>query len=136
MNSFERNHLPRAMTRILIADDNAQVRTALRICLEMNRSWQVCGEAQDGQDAVEQAQRLKPDVLLLDYAMPAINGVEAARLVSSSLPECVLILFTMFASTQLSQLAQAAGVHTVISKDVGGVRALVQTLEKITISAA
>src|SRR5690348_14094635 len=117
------------MTKILIAEDNAQVRSALRICLEMKPSWRVCAEAGNGEDAVAMAGQLRPDVVLLDYAMPGMNGVEAARLISTAMPDCVLILFTMFASNQLQRLAKAAGVSEVISKDVGGIRALVETIE-------
>jgi DNA-binding NarL/FixJ family response regulator len=124
------------MTRILIVDDNPQVRTALRICLQMHRSWEVCSEAENGHDGMELANRLKPDIVLLDYAMPNMNGLEAARLISASMPQCGLILFTMFASDQLRTLAQAAGVRAVVSKDVGGVDALVQAIERITGEAA
>ena len=124
------------MTRILIVDDNPRVRSALRVCLQMHRSWEVCSEAENGQVGVELASRLRPDIVLLDYAMPNMNGLEAARLISASMPECRLILFTMFASDQLSTLAQAAGVRAVVSKDVGGVDALVQAIETITSEAA
>jgi DNA-binding NarL/FixJ family response regulator len=124
------------MTRILIVDDNPHVRNALRICLQMNQAYEVCGEAENGHDAVELTRRLKPDVVLLDYAMPIMNGLEAARLISESMPQCGLILFTMFASNQLSTLAQAAGVRAVVSKDVGGVDALVNAIETITSDAA
>jgi two-component system, NarL family, response regulator DesR len=79
---------------------------------------------------------LKPDIVLLDYAMPNMNGLEAARLISASMPECGLILFTMFASDQLCTLAQAAGVRAVFSKDFGGVHDLVEAIEKITSEAA
>jgi DNA-binding NarL/FixJ family response regulator len=120
------------MTKILIVDDNAQVRNALRICLQMNQMHEVCGEAENGCDGVELAKRLKPDIVLLDYAMPTMNGLEAARLISSSMPQCGLILFTMFASTQLSTLAQAAGVRAVVSKDVGGVDAIIHAIEQIS----
>ena len=124
------------MTRILIVDDNPRVRTALRICLQTHRSWQVCSEAENGRDGVELAIRLKPDIILLDYAMPDMNGLEAARLISESMPQCKLILFTMFASDQLSTLAQAAGVRAVVSKGVGGIDALVTAIETVTSEAA
>ena len=124
------------MTRILIVDDNPQVRNALRICLQMNQAHEVCGEAENGHDGIELAKRLKPDIVLLDYAMPSMNGVEAARLISASMPQCGLILFTMFASDELRTLAQAAGVRAVVSKDVGGVHALVEAIEKVTSGAA
>lgn len=116
------------MTTILIVDDNPQVRSALRWCLELNASWQVCGEAENGEEALILAQRLKPDVVLLDYVMPVMNGVEAARLISAVVPKSVLILFTMFASRQLIALAHAAGVSEVISKDVGGVTAICKAI--------
>ena len=124
------------MTRILIVDDNPHVRNALRVCLQMNQGHEVCGEAENGHDGMELAKRLKPDIVLLDYAMPNMNGLEAARLISASMPQCALILFTMFASDQLCTLAQAAGVHTVVSKEIGGVHALVEAIEKITRGAA
>ena len=83
------------MTTILIVDDNAQVRSALRTCLELHDRWQVCGEAANGEDAIALAGQIRPDVVLLDYAMPVMNGVEAARFISMAMPQCVLILFTM-----------------------------------------
>src|SRR3954468_4521627 len=115
----DRHHGGSSMTRILIVDDNRQVETALRTWLQKRSSWKVCSEAENGQDAVELARQLKPDIILLDYAMPNMNGLQAAKLISASMPECGLILFTMFASDQLRTLAQAAGVRTVVSKDVG-----------------
>lgn len=121
--------------KILIAEDNAQVRTALRVCLEMNPAWNVCGEAENGQDAVALAGQLRPDFVLLDYAMPVMNGVEAARVISSSVPRCVLIMFTMFASNQLKALAKDAGISEIVSKDVGGVRALVEAIERFSEAA-
>jgi DNA-binding NarL/FixJ family response regulator len=124
------------MTRILIVDDNPHVRNALRVCLEMNQGHEVCGEAENGQDGMELARQLKPDIVLLDYAMPNMNGLEAARLISASMPQCGMILFTMFASNELCTLAQAAGIRAVVSKDVGGVHALVEAIEKITHGAA
>jgi DNA-binding NarL/FixJ family response regulator len=124
------------MTRILIVDDNPHVRNALRVCLQMNQGHEVCGEAENGHDGMELAKRLKPDIVLLDYAMPNMNGLEAARLISASMPQCGMILFTMFASDELCTLAQAAGIRAVVSKDVGGVHALVEAIEKITRGAA
>ena len=124
------------MTTILIVDDNPRVRSALRWCLELNASWRVCGEAENGEEALILAQRLKPDVVLLDYAMPVMNGVEAARLISAVVPKSVLILFTMFASRQLIALAHAVGVSDVISKDVGGITTICKAIERISGEAA
>jgi DNA-binding NarL/FixJ family response regulator len=119
------------MTRILIVDDSAQVRTALRVCLRMNQDWMVCGEAENGRDAIELASRIRPDVLLLDYSMPVMNGLEAARTLSVLVPECAILMFTTFASPQLSELAIAAGVRAVLSKDVNGINSVVEAIEAI-----
>jgi len=119
------------MTRILIVDDSAQVRMALRMCLRMNKDWIVCGEAENGRDAIELASRVKPDVLLLDYAMPEMNGLEAARKLSVLVPECAILMFTTFAPPQLSELARAAGVRAVFSKDVNGISSVIEAIEAI-----
>ena len=110
----KRHHYP----RILIVDDNARVRAALRLCLKDEESWVVCGEAEDGDAAIELVRTAKPDVVLLDYAMPVMNGLEAARIMSGLAPECAILMYTMFATPQLSELATAAGVRAVLSKDV------------------
>jgi DNA-binding NarL/FixJ family response regulator len=120
------------VTRILIVDDSVQVRTALRMCLELNKDWTVCGEVDNGQAAIEMVRRLKPDVVLLDYAMPLMNGVEAARRIAEIAPECAILMFTMYASEQLSAVAHAAGVRAVVSKDVGGISALVDRIREVS----
>jgi DNA-binding NarL/FixJ family response regulator len=112
------------VTRILIVDDNARVRAALRLCLKMKEDWVVCGEAEDGDAAIELVRTVKPDVVLLDYAMPVMNGLEAARVLSGLAPECAILMYTMFATPQLSELASAAGVRAVLSKDVNGIGAV------------
>ena len=119
------------MPKILIVDDSAQVRMALRMCLTMNRDWIVCGEADNGRDAIELACRVKPDVLLLDYSMPVMNGLEAARTISALMPKCAILMFTTFATPQLTELARAAGVRAVLSKDVNGISSVIEAIEAI-----
>src|ERR1039457_149371 len=97
------------MTRILIVDDNPSVRAALRMCFKMKTDWIVCGEAGNGDAAIAMAHSVKPDVVLLDYAMPVMNGLEAARILSALAPKCAILMYTMFASPDLSELARAAG---------------------------
>src|ERR1700730_5061091 len=123
------------MTRILIVDDSSQVRMALRMCLRMNKDWIVCGEAENGRDAIELAARVKPDVLLLDYAMPEMNGLEAARTVSVLIPECAILMFTTLVTPQLSALARAAGIRAVLSKDVNGISSVIEAIEAIASTA-
>jgi chemotaxis response regulator CheB len=81
---------------ILIVDDNAAIRSLLRDALQREVGWRVCGEAENGQDAVEKAKRLRPDVIVLDLSMPVMNGLEAGRTLTEALPAVPLVLFTSF----------------------------------------
>lgn len=67
------------MSTILIVDDNSAVRHSLRCCIEQNPNWRVCGKAENGKVAVEKVTGLHPDIVILDLAMPVMNGFEAAR---------------------------------------------------------
>jgi DNA-binding NarL/FixJ family response regulator len=119
------------LTTILIVDDNPRVRQALRVCLELHQDWKVCGEAENGRVAIDLVRQNKPDVVLLDYAMPVMNGVEAARSIAAIASPCTMLLFTMYASEQLSRLAHEAGIKAVVSKGVGGMREIVSAIEKL-----
>ena len=72
--------------RLLIADDNATARKLLRALLETRQSWQVCAEAENGLEAVAQAAELKPDIIILDLAMPLMDGLHAAQTISAASP--------------------------------------------------
>jgi DNA-binding NarL/FixJ family response regulator len=82
-------------TRILIADDHDIVRAGLRGILESQPKWEVVGEASDGKEAVSMAIELKPDIAVLDYAMPLVNGIEATRQIRARLPRTEVLIFTM-----------------------------------------
>src|SRR5260370_41634465 len=79
---------------VLIVDDNAVVRSSLRCLFESYPEFEVSGEAENGQDAIDKAERLKPDLIILDLAMPVMNGLEAAPELRKMLPDARLILFT------------------------------------------
>ena len=72
--------------QILIADDHGVVRKGLRILLESNRNWNICAEASNGREAVEEAVKFRPDIAILDISMPDLNGVEAARQIRQRCP--------------------------------------------------
>jgi DNA-binding NarL/FixJ family response regulator len=104
------------MARILIADDNPHVRHALRTLLEHNPEWQVCGEAVDGRDAVSKAKELTPDLVVLDFLMPGLNGLEAAREIHKYVPSTRMLMCTMYLSPQLTEVAKSSGVRGTVSK--------------------
>jgi DNA-binding NarL/FixJ family response regulator len=105
-----------AMLRILIADDVPLVRTGLKLLLETHKDWIVCGEAEDGQDAVRQALILHPDVVLLDVSMPNLNGLQAAELIKRDLPEASIYFVTQHHSLEIARLAAQAGATGYIAK--------------------
>jgi DNA-binding NarL/FixJ family response regulator len=114
---------------ILIADDSDTVRHAVRVFLE-RRGFTICGEAGDGVDAIEKAQELKPDVILLDVAMPRMNGTEAAPVLKSRLPKTQIILFTMFSDSMSQTLMSALGVNAVVRK-ADGLSKLLERVDRL-----
>ncbi len=113
---------------ILLVDDNAIVRRCLRACIVHNTGWEVCGEADNGAIAVEKVKLLHPDVVILDLAMPVMNGLEAARVISSFAPDTVMLMFTMHHCEELLKDARAAGIRDVISKHEGLADSLLESI--------
>jgi DNA-binding NarL/FixJ family response regulator len=104
------------MVRIMIADDSTPVRRGLRTLLGLNSDWQVCGEAVNGADAVEKAQQLAPDLILMDFSMPQMDGVQAAREIAKSGTKIPILLFTLNLSSEIIELARNAGLRGAMSK--------------------
>ncbi len=102
--------------KILIADDSTSIRNLLRLFIEHNTDWQVCGEAENGQVAVEKVATLRPHAVILDLSMPVMNGLDAAREIARIDPEVQIVMFTMHVSEQLRKDAQAVGIKDVVSK--------------------
>jgi DNA-binding NarL/FixJ family response regulator len=106
--------------RILIADDDASIRRLLRRLIENHADWMVCGDALNGQDAVGKAAELIPDVVVLDLAMPQMNGLQAAREISRARPELPMLLLTVQSvSKELTREAAHAGFSGAVSKSTG-----------------
>lgn len=101
---------------ILIVDDNYGVRMATRKFLEKQTEFSVCGEAIDGLDAIEKAQQLSPDLIVLDLSMPRMNGLETARKLRAMSIGAPIILFTMYADVLRPQEAFQAGISAIVSK--------------------
>jgi DNA-binding NarL/FixJ family response regulator len=117
--------------KFLIVDDSALVRDSLRSYLEQNPDWRVCGEAENGQIAIEKVKALYPDVVILDLAMPVMNGLEAARQIHGLAPDTTMLMFTMHTGGQLLKDAQAAGIKDVVSKSEGWADQLLSSLRSL-----
>jgi DNA-binding NarL/FixJ family response regulator len=102
--------------RILLADDHEVVRRGLCSLLRGQPEWEVCGEAADGREAVEMAQRLKPDVIVLDIGMPNLNGLEATRQILKANPQAKILILTLHESEEVVRHILDAGARGFLSK--------------------
>jgi DNA-binding NarL/FixJ family response regulator len=101
---------------ILLVDDSELIRLATRHFLESQTGFKVCGEAVDGIDALEKASHLHPDLIILDIAIPRMNGLQTARELRARMQKMPIILFTWYADAVQPQDAEEAGITAVISK--------------------
>jgi DNA-binding NarL/FixJ family response regulator len=107
-------------TRILIADDDLTIRLLLRRLLERERDWQVCGEASNGIEAIEGVERFKPDVVVMDLAMPIMNGLQAGPEIAKAHPRLPMLLISVQeVSNQLAWEARNAGYRGAVTKSGG-----------------
>ena len=117
------------MIRILLVDDNPAVRRYLRAILEQQESWQVCGEARTGAEALHQVLEAPPDLVVLDYQMPDLNGVDVAKQIFEMFPKIPILMVTLHLSKQLADAAREVGVRGACAKqDIGSVVEAVDVL--------
>ncbi len=107
----------RAKLRVVIVDDSSVVRAVLRRIVQQTPDIEVAGEAGDGVEAIEQASRLRPDTVVMDISMPRMNGIEATRRISASLPEVRVIGLSMHEADDMARAMTAAGAVAFLSKD-------------------
>lgn len=119
-----------AIFRILVADDHEVVRKGLIAMLQAQPEWQVCGEAEEGRDAVEKAQSLKPDVIILDIGMPNLNGLEATRQILKVNPQARVLILTLHDSDQVVREVLNAGARGFLLKS-DAARDLVAAVEAL-----
>lgn len=106
-----------SVTRILIVDDNENIRKHLKAFLQgADTTFSICGEAEDGREAVLKAGELKPDVIILDLAMPVMDGVTAAREICKAQPDVAIFMYTLHTTQQLAVEAQKVGIRGVVAK--------------------
>ena len=101
---------------ILIVDDSPTVRQALCEIFNREKDFDVCGEATNGQDAIERAQQLHPDVIVTDLSMPIMSGLEEARVLKRLMPTVPVIIYTAHNDRFIEKEAHAAGAYAVVSK--------------------
>jgi DNA-binding NarL/FixJ family response regulator len=102
--------------RILVVDDHAVVRRGVRSLLESHEGWEVCGEATNGRDAVEQSRQLRPDVVVMDLSLPELNGLDATRQILKDGPGIEVLVLTMHHSEELAHDVLRAGARGYIMK--------------------
>ncbi len=116
--------------RIIIVDDHDVVRHGLRALIESQNGWQVVDEACDGRGAIEKVRRHKPDVVVMDFSMPGLNGLEATRQILKAHPLTEVLVLTMHESEQIARDALSAGARGYVLKSDAG-RDLVNAVESL-----
>jgi DNA-binding NarL/FixJ family response regulator len=116
------------VVQILVVDDNPSVRHYLRSILEQHATWQ-CDEARNGEETLERVRKAQPDVILLDFQMPDLNGLDVAREIGHSFPRIPILMVTVHMTKQLAAAAQAVGIRGACAKsDVGSIVDAVEAL--------
>jgi DNA-binding NarL/FixJ family response regulator len=102
--------------RILVADDSQIFREGLNALMQSQGNWVVCGEAVDGAEAIRKTRQLRPDLVILDFSMPHVSGIDAAREIHREFPRVPILLLALFLTRQLAAEAHQAGIGAVVSK--------------------
>jgi two-component system response regulator NreC len=120
----------RARIRILIADDHPIIRRMVRSALEKHSRFEVCGEAFDGAEAIKEADRLRPDVVVMNVTMPVLNGIEAARVIRARMPDSAIVILSTHADERLIEEAKRIGARAFVAKTRAG-EALVKAIDGV-----
>lgn len=117
------------MKRILVVDDSDSIRAVLKRHLDGRGGLTVCGEACDGVEAIEKAKQIGPDLVLLDLAMPRLNGAAAASILKKEMPDVPIILFTLYAKS-VENLGLAVGADMILAKS-DGIHRLLEQIDEL-----
>ena len=116
--------------RIIVADDHAVVRQGIRRILETRPGWEICGEAENGQEAVRLAEELNPEAIIMDVSMPTMNGLEATREIARRKANIPVLIFTMHDSASMTAAANQVGARGLVTKS-DAIRHLIRALESV-----
>ena len=102
--------------RVLLVDDSAAARRIVRVLLEDNTGFEVCGEAENGREGIEKAQELRPDLIVMDLLMPVMNGMDATRAIRHIMPSVPIVLLSGHSDLLTLNEARSIGISVVLSK--------------------
>jgi len=117
------------MVRIFLVEDNAVMRAQLRAALEKPKGWRVVGEAEDGRRAIETWDEHAPNVTVMDFVMPEMDGLEASGSLTKQHPESLVLMVTIDPSQQLEEAAKKAGIKGLCQK--ADVRSILNAVEAL-----
>jgi DNA-binding NarL/FixJ family response regulator len=118
------------MVRILVADDHQMVRLAVSQIIEQaDQDWKVCCDVSDGKEAVEKAAELKPDLAMLDFAMPDLDGITAGRQIRALSPNTSVLVYTFMVTPELEVFVKASGLQGVVPK--ADTKALIAEMRRV-----
>jgi DNA-binding NarL/FixJ family response regulator len=104
------------MPRVIVVDDHAVIRRGVQGILSAFPEWELCGEAENGQEGVKLAETVRPEIIIMDVSMPGLNGLEATRIIHNTLPDTKILLLTLHSSTELVRSAFRAGARGYVLK--------------------
>jgi len=104
------------LARVIVVDDHAVIRRGVQGILHAFPEWELCGEAENGEEGVKLAQSVKPEIIIMDVSMPGLNGLEATRIIHQLLPNTKILLLTLHSSTELVRSAFRAGARGYVLK--------------------
>ena len=108
--------------RVLVADDSTLIRKQIRTIIESDTELEICAEAVNGLEAVQKAQEFRPDLVVIDFRMPVMDGLKATRKIKRLMPFLPILLFTLYSSPQLEWESKQAGADAVLLKVEGSTR--------------
>jgi DNA-binding NarL/FixJ family response regulator len=126
--NMQTHPIPDRRIRVVVADDHPIIRGMVRSALQQHPHFEVCGEAENGAEAIEEVKRARPDVVVLNVTMPLVNGFQAAQEIKKQMPETAIVIMSSHADKHFVAEAKKIGVRAYVSKSKIG-QALIEAVE-------